>query len=197
MASVLQLIRGNPTKVVVGTATAMSVLLTTWPYMWEGEFLSKWFAIAAILSVTCIPALFFIKMDEKERRLKVASKDEDKRTVQNLRTELEGVLETFEEKHTIKTAGETFSFVNKFWNHGTYDMLTASAKIISLRSDLQQPTQTVFRHIKLHNQYLDSVLMLQGTDSSKLSRHCGVLEDCEAILKDEMPKLMFELKKQD
>ena len=197
MASVLQLIRGNPTKAVVGTAVAIAVLLATQPHMWEGEFLSKWAVVATILAVSGTLALYFMKMDERESRLKEASRDEDRRVVQNLRAELEDVLETFGEKHTIKTAGETFSFVNRFWNHGTYDMLTASAKIISLRSDLQQPTQTVFRHVKLHNQYLDSVLVLQSTGDPKLSRHCKFLEDCEAILKDEMPKLMAKLKKQD
>ena len=163
--------------------------------MWEGEFLAKWMVVAIILSVTSSLTLYSVETDKKRKRLDKISKDENKRVLQNLYLDLKDTLETFEEKQTLKLTDKKVSFVNRLWNHDTYDGLVLSAKLSLLRLDLQQPIQTAFRQIKLHNQYLDRVLELQSTGRTNLSRYYEILEDCEAHLKVEIPKLMVELKK--
>lgn len=197
MVNMPQHIRRKSTEIGVGTVALLAVIpLMLWPYMWEGDFLSKWSAAATILSVIGAPVLYFMKAGEKEKELEKISKDENKRASQNLYLELKDTLETFEWKHTLKLTNGEFSFVNRFWNHDMYDGLAASAKMGFLRSDLQQRTQNVFKPIKLHNQYLHRVLELQDTKKSDLSRYYEILEDYEAYLKDEIPKLMTELKKE-
>ena len=196
MAGVLQRIRKKPTKIVAGTIVVIVILLISWSYMWEGEYLSKWAAVFTIISVTSTPVLYFVKMDEKEKELEKISRDENKRASQNLYLELKDTMETFEGKYTLKLTTGEFSFVNRFWNHDIYDGLVASAKMGFLRSDLQQRTQNVFRPIKLHNRYLHRVLELQDIGGLDLSRYYEILEDYEARLKEDIPKLMTELKKE-
>lgn len=196
MADVLQFIRRKSTEIVVGTAAIVAILLTPWPYMWEGDVLYKWAAAATILSIIGSPALYFMKMNEKGRELKDISKDENRRASHNLYLELGDTLDTLNGKESVwESADGSYRFVNKFLNDGIYDGLVYSAKLGFLRADLQQQAQGVFRQIKLHNQYLRDILKLQNTGNADLSRHYEILETYETLLKEDIPKLRIELKK--
>lgn len=172
-------------------------MLTPWPYMWEGDVLSKWFAISTMLFVIGAPVLYFMKMDEKERELKKTSKDKNRRSSHSLYLELENTLDTLGSKESVwESADKSYRFVNKFFNHDIYDGLVYSAKLSFLRTDLQQQAQGVFRQIKLHNQYLLNILNLQNTDDDKLLQYYKILGVYETLLREDVPKLMIELKKE-
>ena len=198
MASTLRRIRENSTKIVVGAAVVTAICFTSWSYMWEGEFLSKWSAVATILSVIGAPVLYFIKMNEKEKELEMVARDERQRTSSSICGEIGDALEIIKnDKYRcfVVYGSKKVFFVNRFLNHDVYDGLAASAKISFLRPNLQQYTQHVFQRIRLHNHYLHHIIELQDTQSADLERHYKLLEEYEAYLQKEIPRLAHELKK--
>lgn len=172
--------------------------LASWPYMWEGEFMSRWSAAATIMSVIGAPFLYFQKMRDRERDLEAAADDEERRASRSLCLELEDTLKTFQNKRyvwNIRIGSERVHFVNRLLSHDIYDGLVGSAKMGFLRPDLQQRTQKVFRKIKMHDRYLIEMSERTDVSGSYMLQCCTLLVEYETDLKDEIPRLMNELQK--
>lgn len=149
------------------------------------------------MSVIGAPFLYFQKMRDREKDLEAASDDEKRRASLSLYLELEDTLEAFRDANNVckvQHGSKTSLFVNRFLNHDMYDGMVLSAKMGLLTPDLQQDVQNVFRKIKLHNRYLEHMDKIQDKNNPYLLQHYEVLEEYEAYLKDNIPRLMNELK---
>ena len=74
------------------TVVIAIVPFSMWPYMWEGEFLSKWSSIVAIISPIGAPITYFTRQHEKERERERIENMEKERTAKNLYGELASTL---------------------------------------------------------------------------------------------------------
>ncbi len=165
--------------------------------------------IATILSLILVPSLYFLDA----RRVK---QDERTRASKNLYGELGNTqceLEWRENKEVsadeviILKVGtsdgvEKYVVTNKFLNHDVYDSLISSGRINFLRYELQQQVQNIFKMIKQHNQYLQSIRDITNQDlierekTKLLPPYYKIAVSHEQDLLDQIPDIMKKLVKE-
>lgn len=178
-----------------------------WPYMWEGEFLSKWASVVTILSLIGVPIAYFSKQYQKEKERKQKEIDERNRASRNLYGELRDALDAIEgtkfpkDLLDIKFDDKTMTYTNRFLNHDMYDSLIFSGKVSFLRYELQQKIQDIFKRIKHHNYYLRLVAEIQDKEKGNLipettHRYYELLDKDEKYLLENIPDIMKKLKEE-
>ena len=193
------------TVIIIGIFVCVVLLLFSWPYMWEDDFLGKWASVVTILSLVGIPIAYFSNQDKKEKEQKQEKVDERNLASRNLYGELRDALISLEgEKYPeylldVNIDNKTMTFTNRFLNHDMYDGLIFSGKISFLRYELQQKIQDIFKKIKHHNHYLRYISELQDKDESdtipkNTFRYYELLDKDEKSLLIEIPDIMKKLK---
>ena len=189
---------------IIATSSIVLGALCFWPYMWEGEILSKWASVVTILSLAGAPIAYFVKQHDREREAELAEAMERKRASKNLYGEMRDTLQSIrgdifpEDLFDLKASGKTITFTKRFLNHGIYDSLVFSGGIKFLDYDIQQKIQNVFNMIKYHNRYLGMILENTTSDNetSKSSmRYYKVLDKYERRLLKEIPDVLESLEK--
>lgn len=179
------------------------VLLTAWPYMWEGEFLGKWSSAVAILSLVGAPIAYFARQHEKEREMRRAEAMEKKRASRNLYGELYDTLHAIEGDEfpedliDVTVNDRKITFTNRFLNHDIYDSLVFSGEIKFLDYEIHQKIQDIFNMIKRHNYYLR--LTIENRDDDKISKtvmlYYELLDKYERRLLKDIPDMIKQLEK--
>lgn len=161
------MVRQEQIKYLLGISIIGIVLITStfWPYMWEGEFLSKWAALAAILSLAIVPITYFLRQSEKETEIKQKEDAEKNRTCRNLYGELHDTVDAIKGKQypedllDVSLNNNTkITYTHRFLNHDIYDSLIFSGGIKFLKYELQQKIQDIFNMNKRHNHYLEIII---------------------------------------
>ena len=112
-------------------------------------------------------------------------------------------MDGLDEKHgDLKVAtpddGQKVYFMNRMLNHGTYDSLVMSGKVIVINPSLQQPIHDIFHVIAEHNTFLQKIREMEETAdrrswASRYYRQIGRVD--ERLLKD-IPPLLGDLRKE-
>ena len=168
-----------------------------WDYLWDGEYLGKWASLVAIYSLGFTPLWYFLKKKLDGRR--------ERRTASiGAMAELANAVDGLdEEKHgDLKVAtlamGQKVHFMNRMLNHGTYDSLVMSGKIIAIKADLQQPIHDIFQVIKDRNSFLQKIRDMEeaGGRQSSADRYYQLLSQAEGRLLNGIPPLLDDLRKE-
>ena len=173
--------------------------------MWEGEFLSKWAALATILSLVVVPITYFLRQSEKETEIRQKEDAEKNRTCRNLYGELSDTLDAIKGKQypedlldvTFKDRTK-ITYTHRFLNHDIYDSLIFSGGIRFLKYELQQKIQDIFNMIKRHNRYLEIIIenqeQMEDDNVSKVTKkYFKLLDKYERQLLKLIPQMMSEL----
>ena len=94
--------------------------------------------------------------------------------------------------------GQKAHFMNRMFNHGTYDSLVMSGKIIVIKADLEQPIHDVFQIIKDRNSFLQKIRDLEeaGDLRASVKRYYRELSRAEEKPLHAIPPLLDELRKE-
>lgn len=159
-------------------------------------------AITTILSFTLIPLMYFLGI----RRTKA---DETIRASGNLYGELNDTLDVLQWRKNRELEGnvavlevncDRYVITNQFLNHDVYGSLVNSGKINFLKHRLQQQVQNIFRMIKMHNQYLQTIkhILIQDVDEeTRIARwlpYYKISVDYEEDLLEQIPSILQNLK---
>ena len=89
-------------------------------------------------------------------------------------------------------------FMARSLNHDFYDSLIYSGRINFLDPALQQQVQDIFKRIKIHNKYVDTVLEMTVHNDYDVPvnayRYCEWMENAEKRLQKELPKILESLR---
>lgn len=166
-------------------------------YLWDGEYLGKWASLVAIYSLGFTPLWYFLKKKLDGRR--------ERRTASiGATAELANAVDGLdEEKHgNLRAAtlamGQKVHFMNRMLNHGTYDSLVMSGKIIAIKADLQQPIHDIFQVTKDRNSFLQKIRDMEegGDRRASVKRYYLQLSRAEEKLPRAIPPLLDELRKE-
>ncbi len=131
------------------------------------------------------------------------------RASQNLYLELWDTLRSLDYDKPPKNFGrvdmegrsgkKTLYFMSKYLNHDFYDSLISSGKINFLEPNLQQPTQNIFKRIKMHNEFLANAKRMQDqqTDGSvpkQAYQYYEWMDEHEVYLSRKIPGMMTKLR---
>lgn len=151
----------------------------------------------AIYSLGFTPLWYFLKKKLDGRR--------ERRTASiGVMAELTNAADGLdEEKHgNLRAAalakGQEVRFMNRMLNHGTYDSLVMSGKIIAIKADLQQPIHDIFQIIKDRNSLLQKIRAMEetGEQQSSADRYYQLLSKAEERLLNGIPPLLNDLRKE-
>ena len=94
--------------------------------------------------------------------------------------------------------GQKVHFMNRMLNHGTYDSLVMSGRIIAIKADLQQPIHDIFQIIKDRNSFLQKIRDMEeaGDRRASVKRYYLQLSRAEEKLLRAIPPLLDELRKE-
>lgn len=168
-----------------------------WDYLWEGEYLGKWASLVAIYSLEIAPLWYFLKkkLDERGNRRNASI---------GITAELVGAADGLDEnKHgdlkvATLAAGQKVHFMNRMLNHGTYDSLVMSGKIVAIKPSLQQPIHDVFQIIKDRNGFLQKIRTMEERQDQRTlaKRYYLQLGKAEERLLTSIPPLLDDLRKE-
>ena len=182
--------------IAIGTLFAATTA-HQWDYLWDGEYLGKWASLVAVYSLGFTPLWYFMKKKldgRRERRTaSIGAMAELANAADGLDAEKHGDL-----KVATLAKGQEVHFMNRMLNHGTYDSLVMSGRIIAIKAELQQPIHDVFQIIKDRNSLLQKIRDMEeaGGRQSSADRYYLQLSRVEERLLDAIPPLLDELRKE-
>ena len=168
-----------------------------WEYLWKDEYLGKWASLVAIYSLGIAPLWYFLKKKLDERT--------ERRTSSiGIMAELANAADGLDEKKhgdlkaATLVAGQKVHFMNRMLNHGTYDSLVMSGRIVAIKPSLQQPIHDVFQIIKDRNRLLQKIRTMEetGDRQSSADRYYLQLGKAEERLLGSIPPLLDDLRKE-
>lgn len=159
--------------------------------------MGKWASLVAIYSLGIAPLWYFLKkkLDERGNRRNASI---------GIMVELANAADGLDENRhgDLKVAtlvvGQKIHFMNRMLNHGTYDSLVMSGKIIAIKPSLQQPIHDVFKIIKDRNGFLQKIRTMEETGyrQSSADRYYLQLGEAEEKLLTSIPPLLDDLRKE-
>lgn len=185
--------------IAVAVIAALVVAPTAylWDYLREGEYLSKLASLVTIYSLGITPPGYFLKK-------KLDAMRERQTASIGIIAELASARDGLDDKKygDLKIAtlddGQKIHFMNRMLNHGTYDSLVMSGKMIVINPCLQQPIHDIFKIIIDRNRFLQKIRSMEETGDRRLFsyRYYRQLGSAEDMLLDRIPPLLDLLRKE-
>lgn len=153
--------------------------------------MGKLASLVAIYSLIIAPPAYFLKK-------KMDAEGERRTASIGIMAELTSAMDGLDEKkyNDLKIAtlgnGQKVYFMNRMLNHGTYDSLVMSGKMIVIDPNLQQPIHDVFQIIIDRNDFLQKIRNMEeaGDRLSMADRYYLQLNSAEETLLNMVPPLL-------